>query len=172
MWTSLGVYFVVGIMIICYKQLARSVPLNYILLFIFCISLSYLVSGICATYDPNIVLMAAVMTVGITMALTLYAMTTKTDFTTCGGILFMLIMALILFGLFALFFNVKILYTFYCTLGVIVYGLYLIMDTQLIMGGKTHQISMDDYILGAFILFIDIIMIFLYLLRLFGGGRS
>ena len=135
-------------------------------------SLSYIVSAICATYDPNIVIMAAIMTTGVTLALTIYAMTTKTDFTVCGGLLFVLVMSLILFGLFALFFNVKILYTFYCILGVIVYGIYLIMDTQLVMGGKTHQISMDDYILGAFILFIDIIMLFLYILRIFGGSRS
>lgn len=172
LWTCLAVYLVLGFTIICCKGLARSVPTNYILLFIFCLSLSYIVSAICATYDPNIVIMAAIMTTGITLALTIYAMTTKTDFTVCGGLLFVLVMALILFGLFALFFNVKILYTFYCILGVIVYGIYLIMDTQLIMGGKTHQISMDDYILGAFILFLDIIMLFLYILRIFGASRS
>ncbi len=84
--------------------------------------------------------MAAVMTSGVTMALTCYAMTTKTDFTICGGVCFMLLMALFLFAIFGIFFNIPILYTFYCTLGVIVYGIYLIMDTQLIMGGKTHQI--------------------------------
>ena len=172
LWTCLAVYLVLGFTIICCKGLARSVPTNYILLFIFCLSLSYIVSAICATYAPNIVIMAAIMTTGITLALTIYAMTTKTDFTVCGGLLFVLVMALILFGLFALFFNVKILYTFYCILGVIVYGIYLIMDTQLIMGGKTHQISMDDYILGAFILFLDIIMLFLYILRIFGASRS
>ena len=129
LWTCLAVYLVLGFTIICCKGLARSVPTNYILLFIFCLSLSYIVSAICATYDPNIVIMAAIMTTGITLALTIYAMTTKTDFTVCGGLLFVLVMALILFGLFALFFNVKILYTFYCILGVIVYGIYLITDT-------------------------------------------
>jgi len=47
------------------------------------------------------VLMAAIMIFGITAALTLYACTTKTDSTMMGGTLFVLAMALFLFGLFA-----------------------------------------------------------------------
>ena len=34
------------------------------------------------------------------------------------------------------------------------------------MGGKRYEIEIDDYILGAIILYTDIIMIFLYLLRI------
>lgn len=168
MWVCLGIYIVLAITIICCRNVARSVPTNYILLFIFCMALSYIVSAICGTYSPEIVIMAAIMTLGVTVALTLYAMFTKTDFTVCGGVFFVLGMTLFLFAIFGLFFNQGWLYTFYCALGVIVYGLYLIMDTQLIMGNKTHKIEMDDYILGAFLLFIDIIMLFLYILRLFG----
>jgi len=52
---------------------------------------------------------------------------------------------------------------------VILYGLFLIIDTQLIVGGKKHEMSIDDYIVGALILYIDIITIFLYLLEIFGG---
>lgn len=44
------------------------------------------------------------MTLGITLALTYYACTTKTDFTMMGGSLFIFGMALFLFGLFALIF--------------------------------------------------------------------
>ena len=51
---------------------------------------------------------------------------------------------------------------------VVFYGLFLIYDTQLIAGGKKHQLSMDDYIVGALLLYIDIMMLFLELLKLFG----
>ena len=34
------------------------------------------------------------------------------------------------------------------------------------MGGKRYEVEIDDYILGAIILYTDIIMIFLYLIRL------
>ena len=50
------------------------------------------------------------------------------------------------------------------TLGVFLFGVYLIFDTQLIMGGKRYELSIDDYVVGALILYLDIIMIFLYLL--------
>ena len=54
---------------------------------------------------------------------------------------------------------------------VVFYGLYLIYDTQLIAGGKQHQLGYDDYIIGALLLYIDIMMLFLELLRLFGKRR-
>ena len=54
----------------------------------------------------------------------------------------------------------------YCCLGVIVFGFYLIIDTQMIMGGRTIELSIDEYAIAAMILYIDIIQIFLYLLQL------
>ncbi len=56
-----------------------------------------------------------------------------------------------------------------CGISVLIFSFYLIFDTQLIMGGKRYEIEIDDYILGAIILYTDIITIFLYLLRIFGG---
>ena len=51
---------------------------------------------------------------------------------------------------------------------VVFYGLYLIYDTQLIAGGRQHSLSYDDYIVGALLIYVDIMMLFLELLRLFG----
>ena len=51
---------------------------------------------------------------------------------------------------------------------VIVYGLYIVHDTQLIAGDKKYSLSYDDYIVGALIVYIDIVMLFLELLRLLG----
>lgn len=55
-------------------------------------------------------------------------------------------------------------------LGVLIFGLYLIFDTQLILGKGRHKLSIDDYVLGALILYIDIIMIFIYILSLAGSS--
>jgi FtsH-binding integral membrane protein len=38
-----------------------------------------------------------------------------------------------------------------------IYSLYLIIDTQLILGGKKKELSLDNYILGATMLYVDII---------------
>ena len=47
--------------------------------------------------------MAAVMTLGVTLALTMYAFTTEKDFTYSGGILFVLSACLLMFGIFTWF---------------------------------------------------------------------
>ena len=52
---------------------------------------------------------------------------------------------------------------------VIIYGLFLIIDTQLIVGGGRHELSIDDYVIGALVLYLDIIYIFIELLRIFGS---
>ena len=52
---------------------------------IFTFSESYLVSFTCINSDPTFVLIAAIMTLGITFSITVYALTTKSDFTIYGG---------------------------------------------------------------------------------------
>ena len=71
--------------------------------------------------------------------------------------------------MFIFVFNFKALHMIFCGIGILIYSIYLLIDTQLVMGGKRYQLEIDDYILGAMILYVDIIMIFLYLIRLFGN---
>ena len=106
------------------------------------------------------------MTLAVTLALTIYALTTKTDFTMCGGFFFVGTMLLLMFGLFYFIYPSKVMYNMYCIGGVLLYGFYLIYDTQLIAGGKRYELSMDDYVIGALMLYIDIIQMFLYILQL------
>ncbi len=48
---------------------------------------------------------------------------------------------------------------------VILYGTYLIYDTQLLVGGRRQQYTEDDYIIAAIQLYLDIIIIFLEILK-------
>lgn len=146
----------------------RSVPANYILTLVFTLSEAYLVSIICARYDPPTVLTAVVMTASIVVALTIYAITTKTDFTAMGGILLCALVAFAFFGLFSIFFGAA-MKIFYCTLGVILFGIYLVFDTQMIVGKHGYQYSKEDYILAAINLYLDIIQIFIYILQILGS---
>jgi len=50
--------------------------------------------------------------------------------------------------------------------GAVLYGFYLIYDTQILIGGKKKELSMDDYILGAMLLYMDIIALFLRILKI------
>lgn len=71
-------------------------------------------------------------------------------------------------GIFSIFVWSPFLNNLYCCLGTMLFGIYLIIDTQLIIGGKRLELSLDDYVIGALILYMDIIQIFLYLLQMMG----
>ena len=144
--------------------LDRKVPTNYYLLGIFTASEAYIVMFICAMVrDPMIVLQAAALTAAIVIGLTLYAVAAKRDFTTCGAFLFMFSFAMLAFSMLCMIFGVQ-LPLIYSVFGVILFGLYLIFDTQMLLGGKTHSFDQDQYILAAICLYLDIVNIFLYLL--------
>ncbi len=133
-WVSFGLSIGIIIPLACFKTIARKVPINYILLLSFTACESIMLSYAFASInDWKIVLTAACITIAVTVSLTIYACTTKTDFTFLVGMLFVCVPLLILLGIFSFAFG-YFLNTLYCCLGVLVYSIYLIIDTQLIMG--------------------------------------
>lgn len=155
--------------IICFPDTARKVPMNYICLFSFTFFESILLSYVFSfVTDFKIVIIAASITIIITATLTLYACFTKTDFTFLGGMLFACSIGLLVCGLFY-FYLPNFLKLLYCFIGVVLYSLYLIYDTQLIAGKFEYGYSVDDYVFAVLNLYIDIMQIFLYILRILGG---
>jgi len=109
----------------------------------------------------------------IFIACTIYAFTTKTDFTMGRAMIFLLSMALMMLVIFLLIFGpirneYGIAYNIVLALCVVLLGIFLIHDTQLIVGKGKWRLGLDDYIVGALIIYVDLITIFLYLLALFG----
>jgi FtsH-binding integral membrane protein len=157
--------------LLCSKKLARTVPTNYILLGIFTLCEAILVGVLCSFYEPLTVLIAAVMTLGITLVLTVYALTAKVSFKELFAVLLVCLFAMIFTGILALIYGVGSHYgTLYFGLGVVVYGIYIIFDTKLLADGK-YGISHEDYVFGALILYIDIIQLFIYILRIVGSKK-
>ena len=57
--------------------------------------------------------------------------------------------------------------------GAVVFSLYLVYDTQLLMGGKhRYSISPEEYIFAALSIYLDVLNIFLYILMIVGGART
>lgn len=166
-YVALALSLIIILPLVCFKKLARGVPQNYIFLFAWTLCESYMLATAVSFYDPHIVMLAGILTLGVTASLTIYACTTKTDFTFCGGILFCLVTILFIWGLFSIIFGF-IANTLYCILGLIVYSIYLIYDTQLVMGKFGVEFDIDDYVFAALNIYIDIIQIFLYILQLLG----
>jgi FtsH-binding integral membrane protein len=162
----------VGLTLVCCNEVAREVPTNYILLLVFTICEAYLVSYACVKTSPRVVIMAGALTIAMTISLFIYAVTTDTDFTMAGGTLFVLGAALSLFAIFLFFIKSPFLETLYSVLGVLLYGFYLIYDIQLLVGKGKNRLSYDDYIVGSLQIYIDIIFIFIQLLKLLTGDKE
>lgn len=170
-WISFIGSIVSILLIICVRSLSRTVPTNYILLSVFTLCEGYLVSVICGLTSPEIVLMAAVMCLIVVVALTIYAFTTKTDFTLMGSALFIFGAVMFIFAIFLMFTDNPILHIIYSSLGVILFSLYLVYDTQLIVGNHSNKLDIDDYIIGSAMLYTDIIGLFLNILELLNRTR-
>jgi len=161
------VLYIASICALVCCRMDKSVPLNYILLAVFTSCVSYIVGFTCLRYDPVTVVEAAGLTAAMTLAISIYAIRTKTDFTIFGPICYIVGLVFCVVGLFAALWGPSMRLAF-CCIGVILFSFYLLMDTQMIIGGKNrrYQIDADSYILGAVTLYLDIINIFLYLLEI------
>lgn len=174
LWGFLGmIIFIVSFFILtCIESSRRSYPLNFILLS--CLTVGYgLVAAIASCkYNTNIVLFAFIATALSTILITMMAKSTKFDLTTCGQTLCLLALAHCLIGMVLLIVSIafgysKILHVIFAVMGAFLVSLYLMYDTQLIMGGRECELSPEEYILGAIMLYIDIVQLFLYLLQIF-----
>lgn len=163
----------------CCQAALREFPTNYIFLLLITSAMSVLVGFSSAMYTWQSVLLAAGITVGIFLSMTVYAWTTTTDFTGFGPYLFAAMMCLIGFGIVISILSmcgvaVEWAMMLYDIIGVLLFTFYIVYDTQLIMGALGgHKISfgIDDYAFAALNLYLDIINLFLHLLRLFGQRR-
>ena len=119
--------------LVCFQNLARKVPVNYYLLLAFTLLEAYTVAFVCATVkEPLIVVAAAFMTAAIVIALTAYAVFTKTDFTACGGTITVIGCAFVIFSLFSFLFG-PTMHLIYCILGVVIFGIYLVFQAFFLM---------------------------------------
>ena len=167
--TTVLVLYISSICALVCCRLDKQVPINYILLAVFTVCCSWLVSLICLAYPPVIVFEAICLTAAVVVAITFYAATTKDDFTVCGPIVWVVGMIIMTGSILAIFMGPsgRLLY---CMMGVLLFSFYLIIDTQLIIGGskRQYQIDEDSYIIASLLLYLDIINLFLEILKLLG----
>ena len=166
-----GVLFT-EIPIFCCPSVASKVPLNYVLLLIFTLCESYLVAYMTLIYEPLSVLMCAGITLALVLGLTLYAIFTKTDMTLWGGGLVCLSVIFFILSLIGIFYRSLFYQTLLNCCGLFLFSLYLMYDTQLVIGKNKILISTDQYIIGALMIYIDIISIFIKILLLLGKKKK
>uniref|UniRef100_A0A8D2B9T4 Uncharacterized protein n=1 Tax=Sciurus vulgaris TaxID=55149 RepID=A0A8D2B9T4_SCIVU len=170
-------FFVVLIILACCGNLRRRVPANYILLGLFSsIHISFLLCVLFSEgifYNAEEVLWATAATTLVTLALTIFALQTKWDFTLLNGMLFVLLFVLVIYGILLILIRSYWLHVLYAGLGTVLFSMYLVMDVQLMVGGRHHHSDLDpeEYVFAALNIYLDIINLFLFILQLIGLGR-
>lgn len=49
---------------------------------------------------------------------------------------------------------------------------YLVYDIQLMLGGKNYAVSEDEYVFAALSIYLDVVLLFLFVLQFLGMARS
>jgi len=80
----------------------------------------------------------------------------------------------LLFGLIAAFFPAtRTVRLVYAAIGAIIFSVYIVYDTQLMIGGKhKYSLSPEEYIFASLNLYLDIINLFMYILSIIGNSRN
>lgn len=164
------VSLILALTLACVKSIARAVPTNYILLFCFTICESYCVATISAFYEPQSVLLAALLTLVLFGILTYYGFTHKGDLQYWGPIMSVAMGVGLVTCIMMIFFRNQIMFLICCWIGLILTCIYTIYDVYLIT--EKYGLDEDDYIIGAMLLYLDIINLFIYILSILGDRRN
>lgn len=166
MWVSL--FGAIGFMLLTFWK-RKSYPTNLVFLSGFTALEAYSISVIVSFYQTKIVLEALIITAAIFVALTIFACQTKYDFTSWMPYLFGGLWILIIFGFMAAFFpyssTVELVYG---GVAAFIFSAYILVDTQLVM----RHYHVEEEIAAAISLYLDIINLFLAILRILNSQQN
>ncbi|KAK7396389.1 hypothetical protein VNO78_17363 [Psophocarpus tetragonolobus] len=145
----------------------RKHPLNFILLFIFTLTLAFALGLTCAFTHGRVLLESVILTTAVVICLTLYTFWASKrghDFRFLESFLFGALLVLLIFGMIQLFFPMgRIAHIIYGVLASIIFSGYIIYDTDNLI----KRYSYDQYIWASVALYFDIINLFLSVLTIF-----
>lgn len=146
-------------------------PRNLMLLGAFTVFESLLLAAVCVAYSEaglgQLIVEALAITLAVFSGITLYCFVSKRDFSFMYGFLYAALLGLIGASL------VNLVFSFWSSTnhvmdmliswgGASLFSLFILADTSMIM----HRLSPDDYIIAAITLYLDLVNLFLYILRI------
>ncbi|CAK9054681.1 unnamed protein product [Durusdinium trenchii] len=172
----------VSCVFMCCPDTMRRSPTNYALLSLFTLAEAVLVGFICVQYTVQSILVTLAITAVVTLSLMLFSCQTTYDFTGYMPYMFTATLVLLFLGIgisISAAFGAagtgafKVLNMIYAGLGALMFSFYIVLDTQMILGGKhsKFRFSIDDYCMAAINIYMDIVQLFLFLLQLLGERK-
>nr|BAN21038.1 nmda receptor glutamate-binding chain [Riptortus pedestris] len=164
----ISVAFIVSVVTLIALHIKRKeTPTNYILLSIFTVVQAYSIGVVVSFFEVVVVLQALFLTLAVLGGLTAYTFQTKRDFSSLGTVLFAALCVLLVAGILQLFFHNNTFEIIISVFGAFLFALFIVYDTQNIM----HRLSPEEYILATIELYLDIVNLFLYILRALEATR-
>merc|ERR1712238_192569 len=161
--------------LVCSMETWGKYPRNCAVLGLITLCMSVIVGFVSAMYTWQSVLLAAGIMIGIFLGMTILAWTTYIDFTAyrAGALLAIMVFcfALSIMGWCGV--QIEWLMMLYNFIGVLLFTMYIVFYTQMIVGGN-HQVqfSIDDCAFASLHLYVDIINLFLHFIRLLGDRKG
>jgi FtsH-binding integral membrane protein len=118
-----------------------------------------------AKANPSALWQAAGATGGFVAACGAYGYATRRDLSSWARTLFWALLALIVFGIIGLFVSIPHGNIIYCVGGLVIFGAFTIFDFN-----RLRRADMASAVPIAAGIFLDVFNIFLFFLRIFGGG--
>jgi len=120
-----------------------------------------------ASADPSALWQAAGATAAFVAGLGAYGYATSRDLSSWSRVLFWALLALIGFGLVAIFVAIPGAHIIYAVAGIGIFGAYTILDFN-----RLRRADADSAVLIAASIYLDVLNIFVFALDLFGGQRD
>lgn len=147
----------------------RSHPINLVLLGTFTALEAITVGSLISYFDSKIVLQAFVITTFVFLGLTLFTFQTKYDFSSMGNWLYMILLVFFFSGIVGIFIPFsKTTDLVFASIGVLLFSAYIVYDTQLLL----KRLHVDDYILASISLYLDVLNLFLSILRILNDTQD
>lgn len=164
---SVSTTFLTMFVCLCCEDLLRKTPSKYIIYSLFVLDVSYSL-GISSLYiKGDLLYISIIITTGTTTSLILYSFIATTDFTEYYTYLVAIFFSLILIGIVNIFFNNTIIQIIISGGAAQVFACFIVFDMQMFLGQKhiKYKYSIDDFILDAMSLYLNVINMFLYIIQ-------
>jgi FtsH-binding integral membrane protein len=153
------------------QRAARSFPKNVILTGIFTFVEGVYIAPfmyIAERNSPGVAGQAALLTLAAFAALSLYAVFSKRDFSAWGGFFMVGLVVLLIAGFINFFVASAAASLWIAAIGVMIFAGLLVFDTWRLV--RSGQYGQDDYVLAAVSIYLDLLNMFLFIVRILGGG--
>lgn len=154
-----------------------SFPILLLLFFLYSLSLGLTLSSIFLVYQLGSIYLTFFVTAALFAVMAVYGYYTKTDLTSMGKLATMALFGIIIALLINLFLRSPLMDTVISAIGVLIFVALIAFDAQRIKQIGSQVITSEGKennaaIIGALMLYLDVINLFLFLLRFLGKRRD